>query len=541
MPHSDFTVLFDLDGTLLNTLGDLADAINFAVRTLGFPEKTDAEVLESIGNGLRRAVIKVLPEGQSDATIDAGLALLREQYKKCYMARTYPYPGVLELLNALRERGFRIGILSNKAEEFTSGLVKKHFSGLADAAAGERPGVPLKPAPDAVRAILSEIGGDPGRCVYVGDSEVDIATAGNAGIPCVLVSWGFRSRDVLVNACREAAASFAGADAIPIADDTAEALAALLAVEEVTLITESEKQCPPDRQSLNIYQKSIPGPKKTLYISDLDGTLLDGGARFSDYTLRVIHELISLGENFSVATGRSPASAIKVLEPIRVTAPVIMMNGALVYDTATSKYLRVEGLVPDAAPRVVDVMRRLGVDSFMYSMDGDSLKVYYENLSAAPLRKFHDDRSKAFGKVFTKTASFDEIINACGRIIYFVFRGSKREMIPIYDELIKIPGLEALICEDDYTPDLCFLESYGSGVSKSAAVRYLRELGGFDYVVGFGDNLNDLPLFTECDECYAPENAKDEVKAAATAIIGSNAEDGVARWLSRRLNMTLRV
>jgi hydroxymethylpyrimidine pyrophosphatase-like HAD family hydrolase len=110
-------------------------------------------------------------------------------------------------------------------------------------------------------------------------------------------------------------------------------------------------------------------------------------------------------------------------------------------------------------------------------------------------------------------------------------------MSPIRDEFAKVPGTGSVVCDDDYTPDLCFLECFGSGVSKRAAVRFLRELGGYDRVVGFGDNLNDLPMFDECDECYAPENAKDELKAAAAAVIGSNREDGVARWLARRLNL----
>lgn len=512
MHKSDFTVLFDLDGTLLNTLGDLADAINGTLRAFGYPEKTDKEVLASIGSGLRKAIKTVMPGDPGDAEVDAAFKLLREEYRKCYLNRTAPYPGVPEMLRELRGRGFRIAVLSNKADEYTSGLVNKHFQGLVDAASGETQGVPLKPAPDSAFAMLSRVGGTPGRAVYVGDSEVDAATARNAGIPCVLVSWGFRDRSALE---REAA----GGDpdisesvrSIPIADNTDEAMKMILAAETST---------------------------RTLYISDLDGTLLNENAQFSEYTKRVIYELSQIGVNFSIATARSPASALKVIEPIRVTAPVILMNGALVYDTSEGRYLKVEGIPAGAALSIVGAMRRTGVSGFMYVMEGDGLRVYYENLDAPPLRMFYENRKRLFGKVFTKIeTTYEDIIGSGARVIYFTLRGSKDDMSPVRDEFAKIDGIGTVVCDDDYTPDLCFLECFGSGVSKRAAVRYLRELGGFGRVVGFGDNLNDLPLFYECDERYAPENAKDELKAAATAVIGSNRDDGVARFLSSRFNL----
>ena len=236
------TVLFDLDGTLLNTLGDLADAINYAMRSLGRPEKNDAEVLAAIGNGVRRAIISVLstvshatdtappgtpPVGAAScrppsvtvpapALVDEALALFRSRYEQCYMNRTAPYPGVVDIMRELRASGYKIGVISNKTDAFTSGLINKHFFGLVDASAGELPGVPLKPAPDAVYNILTQIGGVSNRTVYVGDSDVDFATARNAGIPCILVSWGFRSRDTLVAA---------GAPPSSIVDTAAEVLA----------------------------------------------------------------------------------------------------------------------------------------------------------------------------------------------------------------------------------------------------------------------------------------------------------------------------
>jgi len=229
MPQPVYTVLFDLDGTLLDTLGDLADAINFAMRNTGHPEKADAEVLAAIGNGIRNAIRSSLPGQPSLTEVDAALSLFKEQYKKCYLNKTQPYPGVVEIMHALRAKGYKIGVISNKSDEFTAGLVSKFFSGLVDASAGERQGVPLKPAPEAVFSLISQIGGDLSHTIYVGDSEVDAATAMNAGAPCVLVSWGFRGRGTLLQAKADAEASGMPYP-IRIADNAAEALEAILEI-----------------------------------------------------------------------------------------------------------------------------------------------------------------------------------------------------------------------------------------------------------------------------------------------------------------------
>ena len=571
MPRNDFTVLFDLDGTLLNTLNDMADAVNETMKALGHPGKTDAEVLAAIGNGIKRAIVAVLPAGADDGEIETALEIFYAQYAKCYMTKTLPYPGIVKLLRGLRGEGFKIAVISNKADAFTTGLVNKHFAGLADAAMGERPGIPLKPNPDAVFAALSQVGGVPERAVYIGDSEVDVATARNAGLPCILVSWGFRSRGVLLRA---------GADPASIADSAEEVLSkiralaadpAVTAVPEVpaitavpavpTVITElavSDMALAPAVTAVPTVTEASVAPavspvstahvssavqamrasgktaEKTLYISDLDGTLFDGGARISEYTELEINRLIMQGMHFSVATARSPASTFQLIAPLRVNAPIIMMNGVLVYDMTGKRYIKVEHIDPAAALGVASSMEDHGLHGFMYALSGDILNTYYTNLDPEPLRMFYEERTRLFNKRFVKTESFERAINSGERIVYFMLRGAENELKPAYDMFAKILGVDAIICEDNYAEGLCFLECFSLEASKRAAVRFLREYGGYERVVGFGDNLNDLPLFLECDECYAPENAKPEVKAAATAIIGSNDDDGVARWLSGR-------
>ena len=536
MPQSDFTVIFDLDGTLLDTLGDLADAINSTMRALGYPEKSDADVLAAIGNGIRRAIAKVMPHEPDADELDAAQAIFRTEYKKCYLNKTRPYPGVMDMLRELRARRFRVAVLSNKSDEFTTGLTEKHFFGLVDASAGERPGVPLKPSPDAVLAMLKQVGGSPDRAVYVGDSEVDVATARNAGLPCVPVSWGFRSLETLLDS---------GADPESIAGDADGALEKILAIEESARATDKSTRAA-DKPARATYKTTRATDKPahavqaphTLYIADLDGTLFGADARPSEYTLGVVNGLTARGVHFTIATARSPATTFQSISRLALNAPIIMMNGALVYDLAARRYLMVERIESGTAASVAAVLHRLGVNGFMYALDGDVMHVYYENLDTEPLRRFHDERARRFNKRFEKVDSFDDVIRAGAKIVYFTLRGFKPGLLPVYEAFKKIAGAGAILCEDNYTSELCFLECFGAGVSKSAAVRFLRTYGGYERVVGFGDNLNDLPLFYECEECYAPENAKRELKAAATAVIGSNARDGVARWLAARFNFT---
>ena len=537
MGKTGFTIIFDLDGTLLNTVGDFTDAANSAMRKLGYPERTETEVLAAIGNGIRRAIVRLLPDGADERVVEEAQKIFRDEYRKCYSVRTNPYPGVVEILRAMRGDGCLTAILSNKAEEFTVGLAEIHFGGLIDAAAGERPGVPLKPAAGAVEAILAQVGGDPGRSVYIGDSEVDIATARNAGIPCILVSWGFRERGALIRA---------GADPASIADNADELLEMIRAIiinektQEGSESANAGVACAPAYageagEPADAGEAGEPAnEEKTLYISDLDGTLFNDAAQLSGFTVREINRMISQGMHFSIATARSPASTLKLVAPLHLKDPIIMMNGVLIYDTVQSHYLLVEQIEPMAALGIVSVMRMSGTHGFIYVLKDDVLTTYYESLESAPLRMFYEERSRLFGKMFVRINSYEDLIRSADFLIYFMFRGTKYELLPLYDECIKIPGIDAIICEDNYEQELSYLECFSSGTSKRSAVRFLREHGKYRRVIGFGDNLNDLPMFMECDESYAPENAHEEVKAAATSVIGANKDNSVAHWLAQR-------
>lgn len=194
------TVIFDLDGTLLDTLGDLADATNEALRRHGYPTRTDEEVRTFVGNGIRNLMQRALPAGTDDDTVSKCLAAFRAHYDAHMMCRTRPYPAIPELLTALRERGIRMGVLSNKYDPAAKTLTAHYFPGLIDHTFGERPGVPRKPDPTAPRELLEILGAAQNATLYVGDSGVDMETARNAGLYAVGVTWGFRGRGVLVEA-----------------------------------------------------------------------------------------------------------------------------------------------------------------------------------------------------------------------------------------------------------------------------------------------------------------------------------------------------
>ena len=191
------TVIFDLDGTLLNTLQDLADSTNYALALQGMPARTLEEVRRFVGNGVGRLIHRAVPEGTPEEVEARVLADFRAHYTLNMEHKTAPYPGVLPLLDRLGQAGIRTAVVSNKFDSAVKGLCHAYFGARIPVAIGESQGVARKPAPDTVFRALEELGAGTGRAVYVGDSDVDIQTAANAGLPCLSVSWGFRDAEFL--------------------------------------------------------------------------------------------------------------------------------------------------------------------------------------------------------------------------------------------------------------------------------------------------------------------------------------------------------
>ena len=192
-------VIFDLDGTILDTLDDLTASLNYALASTGNPVRTRDEVRRFLGNGIRRLTELGAPDGASSEVVDSIFEKFNMHYAAHCSDRTAPYGGISGAVSALRGAGIVTAVVSNKADYATQELCEKYFHGLFDFVSGAKDGVRKKPCPDLINQVIRNFGADINSTAYVGDSEVDIQAAKNAGIPCISVDWGFRSRAELIS------------------------------------------------------------------------------------------------------------------------------------------------------------------------------------------------------------------------------------------------------------------------------------------------------------------------------------------------------
>lgn len=191
--------IFDLDGTILNTLEDLADSTNYALKTCGYPERTMDEVRQFVGNGIRKLMERAVPEETPVEEIDRVHETFTAHYKVHCADKTRPYDGIMELLQNLKKDGCKLAVVSNKADYGVQELCKQYFDGVFDFAVGEREGIRKKPAPDSVNEVLKTLKCSRDWAVYIGDSDVDIQTAANAQMDHIIVEWGFRDVPFLIS------------------------------------------------------------------------------------------------------------------------------------------------------------------------------------------------------------------------------------------------------------------------------------------------------------------------------------------------------
>jgi len=228
----------------------------------------------------------------------------------------------------------------------------------------------------------------------------------------------------------------------------------------------------------------------TLYLSDLDGTLLDNNAALSEYTVSTINALIDSGLHFSVATARTPNSAKQILAPLHLRLPIVLLNGAAIYDTGSDTLTDVRYIDDEISFELSAVIRGHGLTPVVYT-----------------------ERGLAY---------------------YFIITGTHAETYALLKDAKHISGIAYTLFPNFYTDDedSWLLEFYSAGVSKGTGARILKERYGYNKLIGFGDNLNDLPLFEACDKFYAPKNANPIIKSKAAAVIEPNTLDGVAKWLA---------
>lgn len=269
---------------------------------------------------------------------------------------------------------------------------------------------------------------------------------------------------------------------------------------------------------------------KTLYISDLDGTLLTPEAQLSEYTIDALKLLIQKDVFFTVATARTSATVMRMFEKVPLRLPLILMNGVAIYDPVHHRYLKAQTLDTEAAKNLFSLLEAYQLTGFLFGLDENNrLLTYYENLDSPINAAFYKERAEQYGKAFTKVPQFMDCLGK--NLIYFSICEQESLLRPFYEQLKEDKRLHIEFYKDIYHPGHWYLEVCSFGASKRTAAEYLKEHLGFDRIIGFGDNLNDIPLFEACDACYAVENAKEELKTIATGVIPSNRQDGVAKWL----------
>lgn len=276
---------------------------------------------------------------------------------------------------------------------------------------------------------------------------------------------------------------------------------------------------------------------KTLYISDLDGTLLNKDATLSTYTIDTINDLIKKGLNFSVATARSVATVKHILAPLNLTIPVVLMNGVVIYDLITEQYININYLTKSGLDYVNWALTSFSLSGFIYEIKDNTLCTYYEQLHNKAMKEFHDERVLLYNKRFVQVEDFKDIISE--HTIYVTLMDTKERLELVYQQLRNHPELSIAFYKDIYSKeDSWYLEIFSVNASKFNGVAYLRNHMNFEKIVGFGDNTNDLPLFKACDTSCAVKNAVETVKDVANFVIDSNEENGVANYLRSQLNDT---
>ena len=268
---------------------------------------------------------------------------------------------------------------------------------------------------------------------------------------------------------------------------------------------------------------------KTLYISDLDGTLLNRNAELSPFAVDGLRELSRKGVFFSVATARTAATVAAMLAPVGVNTPAVLMNGVCTYDLSKDEYVNVEYINAFAKDSAMQIIAAHGLSGFWYCIEDGKLSTYYENTDSPDAKLFIEERQRKYNKPFFKVDSFMSLAER--GLVYYSISDETEKLEPAVNQLKEVSGLRVEYYRDVYNPRHSYLELCSPKASKNSAVMGIKKMYGFEKAVGFGDNYNDIPLLEACDEFYAVSNAVEELKSRSTAVIGANTEDAVVHWL----------
>lgn len=272
-----------------------------------------------------------------------------------------------------------------------------------------------------------------------------------------------------------------------------------------------------------------------LFVSDLDGTLLNKDQIISDYSKKELNRLINTGVNFAIATARSPATVSEILEGINIKTPVVLMNGVMIFDVENKKYIDVKEIDKDSVKAVIKILEEYNKTFFLYGIKDDYLWVYHKDFTYDFEKEYYEERCNKPLKSFKKVENYLDVLED-NQIVNFVFFEDDEAIArELFGKIMNVQGVTGNCYKDIYNDGAFFLDIYNKDASKANGIKFLAGYVEHSKVITFGDGENDVPMFEIADECYALENASDDLKAIATGVIGNNNEDAVVKFLIERL------
>ncbi|MBQ4054847.1 MAG: HAD-IIB family hydrolase [Clostridia bacterium] len=484
-------LFFDLDGTLTDPFEGITRCVEYALDRYGIAVDDRRTLAPFIGPPLADSFIKYY--GFTREKAFEAIDVYRERFRDIGLFENEVYAGVPEMLDTLKKSGAKIVLATSKPRVFAERILD-HFSltKYFDFIDGSELDGSRVRKDEVIAHALECLGCNKSEVVMIGDRMHDIEGAKKNGLISIGVLWGYGPREELTDA---------GADMI------AETIGELTDI--LSGLTDKKA--------------------KTLYISDLDGTLLSPKAELTDLAKRAINDFCASGGHFSIATARTAATVEGIFAGVKINDPCILMNGVCSYDLSERRYTEINYIPIEAVTSILEVVKKYNISGFLYTIKDGELSTFYENTDSPGAAEFIEERIRKYNKPFTKIDSFfDYADQGC---IYFSVSDKHEKLADAKNEIALIDGIHIEFYRDIYNTDCWYMEICSNKASKSHALKHLMSDRGYDRAVGFGDNLNDLPLFECCDIKYAVANARDEVKAAADHIIGSNAEDAVAKLL----------
>ena len=271
---------------------------------------------------------------------------------------------------------------------------------------------------------------------------------------------------------------------------------------------------------------------KTLFVSDLDGTLLGSNSKISPASVLLLNQAIEKGALFSIATARTPSTVDHLLKDVKTRLPFIVMTGSAMWDPATKQYSHIVNIPEHTAARVMEAFRSNGLPTFIYTLGGGVIDIYHYGPVSEAEREFIAQRDDSEFKRFHIPADGTSTLPSPleGTVLFYAMQPSAHTEAT-YNEIRGIEGCNPIYYHDMYGPDMGILEVFSAEASKANALMRLKRMTGAERVVVFGDNINDLPMMRVADVAVAVENAVEEVKREADIVIGSNTSDSVARYI----------